>query len=301
MSGRLLPDEPVHVPVLAEAVVHWLRPQPSGVYVDATVGAGGHAERILEACAPSGQLVAVDRDPQALEVARRRLAGFGDRVRFAHGDFADLGNLLAELGVAEVDGVLFDLGVSALQLERPERGFSFQLCGPLDMRMDPAQPETAADLVNRLSERQLADLLRRYGEEPFARQIARAIVRRRPLRTTAELVEAVQAAVPRRRWPRRIHVATRTFQALRIATNRELESLQRALADLPRLLRPGGRVVVIAFHSLEDRLVKRAFQQDPRLRPLLRKPLRPSPEEVARNPRARSARLRAAERVEVSR
>jgi 16S rRNA (cytosine1402-N4)-methyltransferase len=286
------------VPVLVDAVLRWLEPRPGGVYVDATVGGGGHAERILEASAPTGRLVGIDRDPHALEAARKRLSRFAGRVQLVHGNFADLQALLKELAVPVADGVLFDLGLSGLQLQRPERGFSFQVEGPLDMRMDPTQPQTAADLVNRLSEQELADLLRRYGEEPFARRIARSIVRRRPLRTTTDLVEAVQAAVPRSRWPRRTHVATRTFQALRIATNRELEALQAALAQVPEVLRPGGRVVVIAFHSLEDRLVKQAFRADPRLRPLLRKPVRPTPEEVFANPRARSARLRAAERVE---
>jgi len=281
-------------------VLQWLRPTPGGVYVDATVGAGGHAERLLEASGPSGTVVGIDRDPEALEVARHRLARFGGRVQLVHGNFAALKTLLHGLGLREVDGVLFDLGVSSLQLQRPERGFSFHFPGPLDMRMDPGQPQTAADLVNRLSEAELADLLRRYGEEPFARRIARSIVRRRPLRTTTELVEAVQAAVPRSRWPRRLHVATRTFQALRIATNRELECLEEALGQVPEVLRPGGRAVVISFHSLEDRLVKRAFQSDPRLRPLTRKPVRPDAEEVRANPRARSARLRVAERVEAS-
>jgi len=268
--------------------------------VDATVGAGGHAERLLEASGPSGRVVGIDRDPEALEVARHRLARFGGRLQLVHGNFAVLKMLLDKLGLREVDGVLFDLGVSSLQLQRPERGFSFQLPGPLDMRMDPGQEQTAADLVNRLSEVELADLLRRYGEESFARRIARSIVRRRPLHTTTELVEAVQAVVPRSRWPRRLHVATRTFQALRIATNRELECLEQALGQLPEVLRPGGRAVVISFHSLEDRLVKRAFQSDPRLRALTRKPVRASAEEVRANPRARSARLRAAERAEAS-
>lgn len=291
----------MHVPVLVDAVLEWLQPRPGGVYVDATVGAGGHAERILEACGPDGQLVGIDRDPEALEAAGRRLSRFTSRVRLVGGDFRHLRDLLQEAGVREADGILFDLGVSSLQLERAERGFSFHLPGPLDMRMDPRQRHTAADLVNGLPEDQLAELLRRYGEEPFARRIARSIVRRRPLRTTTDLVEAIQAAVPRSRWPRRIHVATRTFQALRIATNQELEALEAALAQVPDVLRPGARVVVISFHSLEDRLVKQAFRSDPRLRPLTRKPARPGPEEVRQNPRARSARLRAAERVEAVR
>jgi 16S rRNA (cytosine1402-N4)-methyltransferase len=287
-----------HTPVLVEEVLRFLEPRSGGVYVDATVGAGGHAERILQATTPGGLLVGIDRDPYALEVASKRLARFGDRVRLVRGDFAALATLARQAGAVPADGVLMDLGVSSLQLTQPERGFSFQEEGPLDMRMDPSQAQTAADLVNTLSEAELADLLRRYGEEPFARRIARAIVHHRPLRTTTELVEVVRRAVPRRAWPRRVHVATRTFQALRIATNRELEALEQALRQVPEVLRPGGRAVVVAFHSLEDRLVKRAFGSDPRLRSLVRKPVRPSAEEVARNPRARSARLRAAERVE---
>lgn len=293
--------EPEHLPVLAEAVLEWLQVRPGGIYVDATVGTGGHAERILEASSPTGQLVGIDRDPEALGVAGWRLARFPGRVRLVRGDFAQLRILLQEAGLPEGHGILFDLGISSLQLRRAERGFSFQLHGPLDMRMDPEQPTTAGDLVNNLPERELAELLRRYGEEPFARRIARSIVRRRPLRTTTDLVEAISAAVPPHRWPRRIHVATRTFQALRIATNRELEALQAALHQVPEVLRLGGRVAVISFHSLEDRIVKQAFQLDPRLRPLVRKPVRPSREEVLRNPRARSARLRVAERVEVQR
>ncbi len=293
------PSSPLsHTPVLVEEVLRFLQPRPGGVYVDATVGTGGHAERILQLSSPDGRVVGIDRDAQALEVASRRLAVFGDRVRLLRGDFAALEALARQAGAVPADGVLMDLGVSSLQLSKPERGFSFQEEGPLDMRMDPSQPQTAADLVNTLSEAELAELLRRYGEEPFARRIARAIVRHRPLRTTTELVEVVRRAVPRHAWPRRIHVATRTFQALRIATNRELEALEQALRQLPEVLGPGGRAVVVAFHSLEDRIVKRAFNSDPRLRPLVRKPLRPSPQEVARNPRARSARLRAAERVQ---
>lgn len=298
-SLRAPPAEFLHTPVLVEEVLHFLAPRPGGVYIDATVGTGGHAQYVLEAMGPQGLLVGIDRDPYALEVASRRLAPFGERVKLLRGDFAALCALAQQAGAVPADGVLMDLGVSSMQLSQPERGFSFQEEGPLDMRMDPSQGETAADLVNRLPESQLADLLRRYGQEPFARRIARAIVRHRPLRTTTELAELVCRAVPKRAWPRRVHVATRTFQALRIATNRELEALEQALRQVPEVLRPGGRVVVVAFHSLEDQLVKRAFRSDPRLRPLTRKPVRPSVEEVRRNPRARSARLRAAERVEV--
>jgi 16S rRNA (cytosine1402-N4)-methyltransferase len=288
----------LHVPVLLQEVLTWLDPRPGGLYVDATVGTGGHAEAILERILPGGRLVGLDRDPEALAVARRRLERFGEAVQLVQANFADLHYVLRALGIARVQGVLMDLGVSGLQLAAPHRGFSFRLAGPLDMRMDPASPVTAADLVNRLSEKELAELLRRYGEEPFAPRIAREIVRRRPLSTTQELREAILRAVPRRAWPRRVDVATRTFQALRIAVNRELEALEQALPQAAEVLGPGGRLVVISFHSLEDRIVKHTLRRAKSLRVLTPKPIRPSPEEVRRNPHARSARLRAAERVE---
>ncbi len=265
--------------------------------MDATVGLGGHAEAILERILPGGRLIGLDRDPEAIAVARRRLSRFQGAFQLVQADFAHLREVLQDLGIAQVQGVLMDLGVSALQLTSPHRGFSFSLPGPLDMRMDPSSPVTAADLVNRLSEPELADLLRRYGEEPFARRIARAIVRRRPIHTTQELREAVVQAVPRRAWPRRIDVATRTFQALRIAVNRELEALEQALPQAVEVLSPGGRLVVISFHSLEDRIVKHFLRRTGGLRVLTPKPVRPSREEVRHNPRARSARLRAAEKM----
>ncbi|MCS7172277.1 MAG: 16S rRNA (cytosine(1402)-N(4))-methyltransferase RsmH [Armatimonadetes bacterium] len=286
-----------HIPVLLREVLTWLDPRPGGLYVDATVGTGGHAEAILERILPGGRLVGLDRDPEALAVARKRLERFGAAVRLVQANFADLQRVLRSLGIEGVGGVLLDLGVSGLQLAAPHRGFSFRLPGPLDMRMDPTAPVTAADLVNRLPERELAELLRRYGEEPFAFRIAREIVRRRPLSTTQELREAVLRAVPRSAWPRRVDVATRTFQALRIAVNRELEALEQVLPQAVEVLRPGGRLVVISFHSLEDRIVKRALRNTAHLRVLTPKPVRPSPEEVRRNPHARSARLRAAERI----
>lgn len=286
-----------HTPVLLIETLRWLDPKPGGVYVDATVGTGGHAEAILERIGPQGLLIALDRDPDAVAFARARLARFGDAVRVVQANFAELRAALEGLGVVRVHGVLMDLGVSSLQLARPERGFSFSLAGPLDMRMDPAIPTTAADLVNRLPEHRLAEILARYGEEPFARRIAREIVRSRPLRTTENLREAVARAVPRRAWPRRIDVATRTFLALRIAVNQELEALERALPQAVDALLPGGRLVVIAFHSLEDRIVKHFLRRQERVRVLTPKPVRPSPEEVRYNPRARSARLRAAERL----
>lgn len=311
-AAEVLPP-PDHVPVLVDEVLAHLDPRPGAVIVDATVGEGGHAEAILQRIAPAGRLIGLDRDPDALARAEERLRRFGRNVTLRHANFADLDDILDALGVKAVDGILFDLGLSARQLLDPERGFSFDHPGPLDMRVDRSQVTTAADLVNSLPERDLADLLARYGEERAARRIAREIVARRPLRTTVDLVRAVEAAVGGRRT--RIHPATRTFQALRIATNGELAALERALPQAIRRLRPGGRLCVISFHSLEDRIVKGALARHSRgcvcppevpecrcggtklVRILTKKPVVPSPEEVRRNPRARSARLRAAERL----
>ncbi len=302
-----------HRPVLAPQAAELLVAHPGGVYVDGTLGGGGHARQILARLGPGGRLVGVDRDPDALEACRE--LGEDPRVTLVRGRFGALRSILPELGVDRVQGVLLDLGMSSHQVDRPERGFSFVRDGPLDMRMDPEAGASAADLVNRLDERALTRLLREYGEEPRARRVAAAIVRarkRRPIRTTGELARVVEEALGRRGGH---HPATRTFQALRIAVNRELEELEALLAALPHLLAPGGRVVVIAYHSLEDRRVKRAFRDaEPRcrcppealrcvcgrpgwLRVLTRKALRPSREEVEANPRARSARLRAAERL----
>ena len=284
-----------HVPVLLEEVLRWLEPRPGQVVVDGTVGGAGHAVELARRVAPSGQLVALDRDPQAVRLAAGRLAELPARVIQA--SYAELPGVLRQLGLSGVDAVLLDLGLSSDQLADPQRGFSFQSAGELDLRYDPASGEPAWRLLEHLSERKLADLIYRYGEERHSRRIARAIVQRRsraPLRTAAELAELVAAAVPRSR--QRIHPATRTFQALRIAVNRELEHLEQALRVLPECLRPGGRLAVISFHSLEDRLVKHAFRDDPRLEVLTRRVVRSGPEEVARNPRARSARLRVARR-----
>lgn len=304
---------PPHTPVLYQQVLEALRPRPGGRYIDATVGAGGHAAGILEASAPDGQLLGIDLDPMALALARERLAAYGERVHLVHGSFADLDRHTAALGWEQVDGVLFDLGLSSMQLEAAHRGFSFQQEGPLDMRFDPRAEVTAADLVNRLSEAELADLLWRFGEERQARRVARAIIAARPIETTTQLAEVVARALGRSSG--RIHPATRTFQALRIAVNRELEALEQGLEAALRVLAPGGRLVVVAFHSLEDRLVKAFFRRESRdclcppeqpvctcghratLKVLTRRPVRPESEEVARNPRARSARLRAAERL----
>ncbi len=290
-----------HIPVLRAEVLALLRPGPGGRYLDATVGLGGHAEAILEASGPSGTLLGVDRDAEALAFAHQRLARFGTRVTLLHGRYEEVAELAGDRG--PFDGVVFDLGASALQLETAERGFSFGLEGPLDMRMDRGTGHTAADLVARLSERELAELIFRWGEERWSRRIARAIAdanRRVPIRTTTALADVVARAIPRPAWPRRIHPATRTFQALRIAVNQELAGLGRALEDAVVLLRAGGRIAVLSFHSLEDRIVKqtwRALQTTGRVGVLTRRPITPGDAEIAVNPRARSARLRALERL----
>ncbi|MFO3797034.1 MAG: 16S rRNA (cytosine(1402)-N(4))-methyltransferase RsmH [Anaerolineales bacterium] len=303
---------PPHIPVLYQEVIRLLAPKDGGRYVDGTLGAGGHAYGILEASSPRGQLIGFDRDPQALELAAASLSLFGDRVRLVHASFASLLEVLRREGWEQVDGILLDLGVSSMQLDTPQRGFSFQHDAPLDMRFDPAAPVTAADLVNTLSEEALTDLFYRYGEEPAARRIASAIVRSRPIRTTAELARLIEKVKPQR-GP--IHPATQVFQALRIAVNRELDALQQVLPQALRALVSGGRLVVIAFHSLEDRIVKEFFRRESRdcvcpprqpvctcghratLRVITPKPLTPAPQEIAQNPRARSARLRCAEKL----
>ncbi len=282
-----------------DEVVFLLRPRDEGWVIDGTVGMGGHAAALLEQSGPDVRLLGLDADPAALQRAGERLARFGDRARLVHASFADLGDVAAAHGLAEARAVLLDLGVSSMQLEDAERGFSFQLDGPLDMRLDPTRGETAAALLNHLPEAELARLLHEYGEERFARRIARSIVHRRPLSTTGDLVAAVRAAVPRAAWPRRLHVATRTFQAVRMAVNDEPGALRRALEAGPRLLAPGGRLGVIAFHSGEDRIVKQTFRS---LEPagyaaLEPSPLEPGDDEVRANPRARSAKLRVLERL----
>jgi len=289
----------MHEPVLFGEVIRLLDPRPDGVYVDATLGGGGHAEAILEASAPSGVLIGLDRDGEALREVAGRLARFGDRARLVHGSFAELQRHLVGQGKSEVNGILADLGLSSNQLADRARGFSFRAEGPLDMRFDTSEGETAADLVNRLSERELADLLYAYGDERRSRAIARRILARRPLRTTWDLSRAVGSVLgPGRRGG--IDPATRTFQGLRIAVNQELPALESLLAEGPALLARGGRMLVISYHSLEDRAVKMAFRDRARggeFRLLTAKPQRPSPEEVRRNRRARSARLRALQRM----
>jgi 16S rRNA (cytosine1402-N4)-methyltransferase len=307
-----------HRPVLLRETLESLRPQPGAVIVDATLGPGGHAEAVLQAIGPGGRLYGIDRDSFALRLARQRLARYGDRFVPIHGNHRDLTRLLHDLGVEAVDGFLADLGVSSLQLDDPARGFALRLEGPLDMRMDPETGPTAADLLATLPEGDLAEILFRYGEERRARAIARTIVReraKRPLRTTTELAELVTrvAGPSARRF--RIHPATRTFQALRIAVNREIEGLDRLVDDAAGLLRRGGRLVFISFHSLEDRAVKNALRalahrctcppdlpvcacgRESLIRVLTSRPIRPTEEEVSGNPRARSARMRAGEKL----
>jgi 16S rRNA (cytosine1402-N4)-methyltransferase len=290
---------PEHTPVLATEVVEWLDPRPGGIYVDGNLGLGGHATAILEASQPDGVLVGFEWDAAALEEAQKRLAKFGKRVHFVHRNFTTLKESLAELNIQEVDGLLLDLGLSSLQLDAGGRGFSFRGNEPLDMRMDVRQPVSAADLLNSASQEELADIFFYYGEERQARRIAAAIVAGRQelaLTGTEQLVRLVEQAVPARFHPKKIHVATRVFQALRIAVNRELENLSIVLADGADLLKAGGRFCAISFHSLEDRLVKRAFAGNQNLRVLTRKPVIPGDRECGSNPRARSAKLRVAER-----
>ena len=302
-----------HQPVLYQEIIHALQPHDGGRYVDGTLGAGGHARGILEASVPDGQLLGLDVDPQALALARKILAPYEGRIHLAQASYISLSEQLARLGWERVDGILLDLGASSMQFDTPERGFSFAHDAPLDMRFGPSMLKTAADLVNELPERELADLIYRYGEERESRKIARAIVRARPLHTTRQLVAVIEAVSPRR--GDRIHPATRTFQALRIAVNEELASIEAVLPQAVRSLKPGGRLAVIAFHSLEDRIVKDFFREQSRdlvnppyeqlyqeerkatLKEVNRKPITPSDEEVKSNPRARSAKLRIVEKI----
>ncbi len=279
-----------------------LAPQSGRVFVDCTLGLGGHALSLLPRLTP-GRLIGLDADPHALDVARARLVEFAPHVHFVHANFRELPQVLSSLGVERVQGVLADLGMSSFQVEAPERGFSFLREGPLDMRMDPTQPRTAAEIVARWPERDLADLLANCGEERWARRIARRIAetrRRAPIRTTTDLAQLIAETVPGGGRGMRIHPATRTFQALRMAVNDEASSLDELLRVLPDVLAPGGRAAIITFHSLEDRAVKRAFQQgrrDGQYHLLTRKPMRPSEQELAENPRSRSAKVRAVERL----
>lgn len=289
----------LHVPVLLRETLDFLDVRPGGVYVDATLGAGGHAYEIASRL-ESGRLLGLDRDPHALEAARAKLAGFGDKVLMQHGNFAQIDALHTASGLPPADGVLADLGLSSMQLDNASRGFSFNQPGPLDMRMDPGWETTAADIVNYAGERELADIIFELGEERHSRRIARAIMKARPYRVTTELAQVVTRAIPSRAGLHQIHPATRTFMALRLAVNRELENLEEFLDRVLGVLRPGGRVVILSFHSLEDRRVKQAFRrwlEEGRASILTRKVVRPGEEEVGNNPRARSAKLRVAEKI----
>ncbi|HSO26904.1 MAG TPA: 16S rRNA (cytosine(1402)-N(4))-methyltransferase RsmH [Anaerolineales bacterium] len=300
-----------HRPVLYHEIIHALQPRRGGRYVDGTVGAGGHAWGVLQASAPDGILLGLDVDPQALELAGQRLAEFGERAILIQASYETLQAQLERLEWQTVEGVLLDLGLSSMQLDTAERGFSFRIDAPLDMRFDPRNPVSAADLVNQLPERELADLIYRYGEERRSRQVAHAIVQARPLHTTQELAQVVTRVV---RGEPGQHPATRTFQALRIAVNRELEAVEAVLPQAVAALAPGGRLAVIAFHSLEDRIVKQFMRRESRdcicpprqpvctcghtatLIEVTRRPIRPAESEVSENPRARSAVLRIAEK-----
>ncbi len=306
--GELSP----HLPVLYQEIITALDPKSPGRYIDGTLGAGGHARGILTASTPDGELLGLDVDPQALAIARENLAGFGSRAILRQASYTTLAAQLAELHWGNVQGILVDLGASSMQFDTPGRGFSFQADGPLDMRFSPENPTTASDLVNRLPERQLADLIWRYGEEQRARQIARAIVAARPIDSTHRLAEVIARASGRNH--NRIHPATRTFQAIRITVNHELEALEEFLPAATNALAPGGRMAVIAFHSLEDRIVKQYFHKESRdcicppeqpictcghkasLIEITRHPIQANDAEIQRNPRARSAKLRIAER-----
>jgi 16S rRNA (cytosine1402-N4)-methyltransferase len=310
-----------HRPVLYKEIIHALQPHSPGRYVDGTVGAGGHARGILEACAPDGRLLGLDVDPQALAFARETLAPYGERVRLVQASYVTLSDQLAGLGWDAVDGILLDLGASSIQFDTPGRGFSFTQDGPLDMRFGPSAIHSAHELVNDWRQDELADLIFRYGEDRAARRIARAIVEARPLHTTRELAAVIEKASPRR--GSRVHPATRTFQALRIAVNEELAAVEKALPQAVAALRrrpehgagSGGRLAVITFHSLEDRIIKdfvrdqskdlvnppyeRIYEVERKatLKIITRKPVRPAPDEIELNPRARSAKLRVAEKV----
>jgi len=305
-----------HKPVLLQEIIQALQPCSGGVYIDATVGAGGHAAAILQASAPEGRLFGLDRDERALALAASHLAEFGRRVHLLHANFEQLSEVVQPYQLPPVSGILLDLGVSSMQFDQAARGFSFQADGPLDMRMDASTGSTAADLVNRLPESELADLIYRYGEEPTSRRIARAIARARPIESTQALAEVIaRAAGGQRRGRPKIHPATRTFQALRIAVNDELGALERVLPQAVALLAPGGRLAVISFHSLEDRIVKQYFQQEARdcicppeqpictcrhkatIHIITKKPITPSLAEIDENPRARSAKLRVVESI----
>jgi 16S rRNA (cytosine1402-N4)-methyltransferase len=292
-----------HTPVLLQEVINFLDPMPGKLIIDATIGSAGHAEKILEKITPCGMLIGIDRDSESLRIAHKRLRSLDGSFKLVNRNFSNLKHIMQDLEIGEIDGILFDLGISSIQLEAGERGFSIKNKGPLDMRMDRSQGLTAKDLVNKLTEFELTSLIREFGEERYHRRIAKAIVNARAkkkIETTAELAEIISKCVPRRRIPERIHPATRTFQALRIRVNDELTALEDALTQTPRILKKGGRLCVISFHSLEDRIVKNIFKEFNKegiFEILTEKPITAKEKEVLSNPRARSAKLRAAQKI----
>ncbi len=305
-SGRnKISHNPAHLPVMSSEVLSWLRPHSGGIYVDCTVGYCGHAQEILQASQPQGILIGIDRDAQAINSGLQQLRPFGDRAILIKAHFMELKSILSARGIFNVHGVLFDLGVSSPQFDEPLRGFSFRSDGPLDMRMDQDSGPTAADIVNGLGEADLADMIYRMGEERYSRRIARAIVNARAnegLTRTRQLASVIESAVPRHYRQSRIHCATRTFQALRIAVNHELEHLEASLRNAADVLAPGARLCVISFHSLEDRIVKQTFkalsvESGGELEILTKRPQVPSESETDRNPRSRSAKLRVIQRI----
>lgn len=301
-----------HIPVLYQEVLDLLRPQTNGRYIDGTVGAGGHTAGLLTLSAPNGRVLGFDRDPSAIQFAQARLVEYGERVILINNSYTAMGDIAPQYGFDQADGILLDLGLSSRQLDDPTRGFSFRYDSPLDMRFDPTQGETAVDLLNNLSETELADIIWRYGEERHSRKIARLIVAHRPIETTKQLADLIKAHIHTRK---RIHPATQLFQALRIAVNRELEAVETGIPMAINLLKPGGRIAVISFHSLEDRFVKNLFRDlsksctcppeqivcncggQAAVKRITRKAVQASPAEIAANPRSRSARLRVAEKL----
>ena len=293
----------IHIPVMLKEVLEYLKPQEGNVFLDGTIGLGGHSESILEAIGEKGHLIGIDRDQNALSLAEKRLEKYKKQCNFVYGNFRDFDKISKDLGIRNLDGILLDIGVSSLQIDNPDRGFNIRAEGPLDMRMDQNAHLSAYDLVNSLSEKEIAAILWDYGQERFANRIARVLVENRhkkPIDSTRELRHLIMRAMPYKKKRQKTHPATRSFQAFRIAVNRELDALEKALDKCVDMLKPGARIGVISFHSLEDRIVKvkfRDFAKEDKLKLIVKKPLRPSDEEVDQNPRCRSARLRIAERI----
>jgi 16S rRNA (cytosine1402-N4)-methyltransferase len=290
-------SSPLHIPVLLDEAIQLLAPVDGGIYVDGTLGLGGHTEKILQSCSPSGQVIGFEWDDNALKPAIERLAPFGQRFSAQHRSYSEIMAGLTEMSIQKIDGLLLDLGVSSLQFDSETRGFSFKADGPLDMRMDRRRHLTAEEIINNFTKDDLADIFYYFGDERQSRRIAAHIIderERERITTTSKLAQIVATAIPRKFHPRKIHVATKVFQALRIAVNKELDNLTMILDSITEILKPGGRVCIITFHSLEDRLVKWKFKDNPLLHILTKKPVTPSNDEIKMNPRARSAKLRAA-------